>query len=147
MINFYNIKKENTREVLEMMRVFYASPALATSGSDKIFEANIQNCIDDNPYLEGFVISDGDKTIGYSMIAKSFSTEYGVPCVWIEDLYLIPDYRGKGIASRFFAFLEQRFKGVLFRLEVAQQNESAITAYYKNGFSPMPYLELKKLPD
>lgn len=39
-----------------MMRVFYASPAVFTNGSDDIFRTDIENCINDNPYLEGYIL-------------------------------------------------------------------------------------------
>ena len=40
---------EDKDRVLEMMRVFYASPAVFTNGSDDIFRTDIENCINDNP--------------------------------------------------------------------------------------------------
>ena len=44
--------------VLEMMRVFYTSPAVFTDGSEEIFLSDIENCINDNPYLEGYIIEE-----------------------------------------------------------------------------------------
>ena len=81
---------------------------------------------------------------GYGMIAKSFSTEYGVPCIWIEDIYLKPEFRNLGIGSQFFSFLEEQFPGHLFRLEVEEENAPAVHTYRKNGFTEMPYLEMKR---
>ena len=51
------IMTENDKSsVLEMMRVFYASPAVFTNGSEEVFSNDIENCINDNPYLEGYII-------------------------------------------------------------------------------------------
>ena len=36
---------------------------------------------------------------GYGMAAKSFSTEYGRQCIWLEDIYIKAEYRGLGIGS------------------------------------------------
>lgn len=144
MIEIVNMKKEHTDDVLRMMRKFYASPAVSTNGSEEIFKSDIENCINNNPYLEGYVFTDGKAVIGYSMIAKSFSTEFGKPCVWIEDIYLTPQYRGKGIASQFFAFIEKNNPKAIFRLEVEEENEYAVRAYRKNGFDVLPYMEMKK---
>ena len=44
------------QEVLEMMRVFYASNAVSTNGSEAIFQADIDHCLSDKAYLEGFVL-------------------------------------------------------------------------------------------
>lgn len=132
------------KQVLSMMRVFYASPAVATNGSEEIFKADVDACVSDNPYLSGFVFMQDQSLAGYGMIAKSFSTEYGVPCIWIEDIYLKPEFRNMGIGSQFFAFLEKSFPGHLFRLEVEEDNYPAVHTYRKNGFTEMPYLEMKK---
>ena len=78
------------------------------------------------------------------MIAKSFSTEFGKPCIWVEDLYLKPEYRGKGIGSQFFEYLDQNYTDCIFRLEVEEENERAIHVYEKNGFAVLPYMEMKK---
>ena len=136
--------RDDKNTVMEMMRVFYASPAVLSNGSKEIFEADVENCVNDSPYLEGFVFEDENEIQGYGMIAKSFSTEFGKPCIWIEDLYLKPEYRGAGIGSKFFEYLEQIYTGYIFRLEVEEENERAIHVYKKNGFDVLPYMEMKK---
>lgn len=130
--------------VLEMMRGFYASPAVHTNGSEEIFENDIENCLNDNPYLEGYIIEGDGGTLGYSMVAKSFSTEFGKPCMWIEDLFLIEEYRGLGIGKVFFDFITKKYDGAIFRLEVEAENERAVRLYTKCGFTPLPYVEMKK---
>ncbi|MBQ6844300.1 MAG: GNAT family N-acetyltransferase [Agathobacter sp.] len=136
--------KNDKDTIMDMMRVFYASPAVLSNGSDEIFEADIENCVNDSPYLEGFVFEENGKIQGYGMIAKSFSTEFGKPCIWIEDLYIKPEYRGLGIGSRFFEYLEKTYTDCIFRLEVEEENERAIHVYEKNGFAVLPYMEMKK---
>ena len=131
-------------EVLEMMRVFYASPAVLSNGSEEIFANDIDNCVNDNPYLEGFVVENGKKIQGYAMVAKSFSTEFGKPCIWIEDLYIKEQYRGMGLGSRLLEYIAERFTNCIFRLEVEEENERAIRVYEKCGFSVLPYMEMKK---
>ena len=48
-----DMSAKDKNSVLEMMRVFYASPAVFTNGSDEIFLNDIENCINGNPYLDG----------------------------------------------------------------------------------------------
>lgn len=135
---------EDKDTVMEMMRVFYASPAVLSNGSQEIFEADIENCVNDSPYLEGFIFEDNGEIQGYGMIAKSFSTEFGKPCIWIEDLYMKPEHRGLGIGTKFFEYLEQNYTDCIFRLEVEEENERAVHVYEKNGFAVLPYMEMKK---
>ena len=130
--------------ILAMMRVFYASAAVATDGSEEIFRADFDACVGESPYLEGYVFTENGAVIGYAMAAKSFSTEYGRPCIWIEDLYLLPEHRGKGHGSRFLRFMEEKYPGAILRLEVEADNRRAVHVYRKNGFAEMPYLEMKK---
>ena len=126
------------------MQTFYSSPAVLTNGSDKIFEADIDGCVGDCPYLEGYIFEGDGVIMGYAMIAKSFSTEFGKRCIWIEDIYLKEEYRGLGLGRRFFMMLEEKYPDHLFRLEAEEENERAIAVYKKNGFEILPYLEMKK---
>lgn len=180
-IEIQMMKEEHTEQVIEMMRVFYASPAVLSNGSEQIFQNDVENCVNDSPYLEGYVFVEVDETIesekqentfekiendklketneqeksnifkktnasiiGYAMIAKSFSTEFGKPCMWIEDLYLKPNYRGMGIGTQFFSFVEKKYPNAILRLEVEEENKRAIHVYEKNGFEVLPYMEMKK---
>lgn len=139
-----NITILDTDSVLEMMREFYSSPAVFTSGSDEIFISDIENCINNSDYLEGYIIEKSDEIQGYAMIAKSFSTEFGKPCIWIEDLYVKEQYRGMGLGKMFLDFITDKYTGCIFRLEVEKENEGAVGLYEKCGFDFLPYLEMKK---
>lgn len=136
--------KADKPHVMEMMRTFYASPAVLSNGSDEIFSNDIENCVSDNPYVEGYIFEEANQIQGYAMIAKSYSTEFGKTCFWIEDLYVKEDYRRIGIGSRFFAFLADKYTDCIFRLEAEEENTNAIRLYKKCGFSVLPYVQLKK---
>lgn len=144
MVEIRKMIQTDIEEVLEMMRVFYASPAVLSNGSEEIFRNDIENCVGDCPFLEGYVFSENSFILGYAMVAKSFSTEFGKPCLWVEDLYLKPDYRSLGIGTRFFAFIEQKYSNCIVRLEVEKENLSAIHTYKKSGYEMLDYMEMKK---
>ncbi|MBO5097487.1 MAG: GNAT family N-acetyltransferase [Agathobacter sp.] len=136
--------REDAQHVIDMMRVFYASPAVLSNGSEEIFQNDVENCVNDSPYLEGYIIEDGQKILGYGMIAKSFSTEFGKPCMWIEDLYLKEEARGLGLGSKFLHFVAEKYPEAILRLEVEEENERAIKTYRKCGFDVLPYMEMKR---
>ncbi len=140
-----DMTEADTGKVLEMMRVFYSSPAVLSDGSEDIFRNDVRNCVGDSPYLEGYVFTEDNRISGYAMLAKSYSTEFGKACIWIEDLYIEPEYRGKGIGTEFFAFIEKKYPDVILRLEVEKENQNAIRVYQKCGYEILPYLEMKKL--
>ena len=135
------MKEQDKNEVIEMMTVFYASEAVSTNGSREIFESDFNNCINSCPYLEGYVFEENDNICGYAMVAKSFSTEFGKPCIWIEDLYIKEEYRHKKLGSLFFDFIKENYKDTIQRLEVDKQNVFAIKAYKKNNFDEVDYLQ------
>lgn len=128
--------------VMEMMRVFYASEAVLTNGSEEIFSRDVEACVSDNPFLEGYILEEDGVTAGYAMLAKSFSTEFGKPCVWIEDLYLKEEYRGRGMGGRLLQFVQEKYPQCLHRLEVEEENTRAVRAYEKSGFTRLPYVEM-----
>lgn len=136
--------RQDKDSVMEMMRVFYRSPAVLSNGSDEIFARDIEACVGENPYLEGYIFEDNGTVQGYGMAAKSFSTEYGRQCIWLEDIYIKSEYRGLGIGSRFIDYMTQKYPDALLRLEVEEENERAVQVYRKNGFEFFPYAEMKK---
>ena len=125
-----------------MMRVFYASPAVSTNGSEEIFRADVDACLSVDPYLEGYVLTENGRLLGYTMLARSFSTEFGKHCVWIEDLYLKPEYREKGRGSAALEAIRKLHPEALLRLEVERENSRAVHVYRKSGFGELPYLEM-----
>ena len=138
------MEEQDRSQVLEMMRVFYASPAVLSSGSEEIFEADVNACISGSPYLEGYIFENAEQILGYCMVAKSFSTEFGKPCMWIEDIYVKDEYRCLGIGSRFLKFIENKYPEAILRLEVEEDNHRALHVYQKCGFEVIPYMEMKK---
>ena len=115
-INIRKMTEGDRRAVVDMMRSFYHSPAVWTDGSEEIYNNDVTACVSDNPYAEGFIFENAETIVGYGMIAKSFSTEFGKPCIWVEDLYLKEEYRGEGIGSSFFQYLERKYPNTIMRL-------------------------------
>ena len=138
--------------VLDMMRIFYNSPAVLHKASDDILKKDIEDCISDLPFIEGYIIEHNDEIAGYSMLAKSYSTEYAGICIWIEDLYIKPEYRSLGLGTQFFEFVNNKYDSsssaaaaaVRFRLEVEPSKKQAIQIYKKCGYKELPYIEMTK---
>lgn len=150
MLQIREMREADRAQVVAMMQDFYTSPAVFTDGSIEIYQADVDACVGESPYAEGFMLEwseEGEavpEVAGYCMVAKSFSTEFGKPCIWVEDIYLLEQFRGKGIAGELFKFLEKRFPEAILRLEVEHDNPRAIRAYEKSGFGTLPYLEMVK---
>ena len=130
--------------VMKMMKEFYASPAVLSNGSEEIFRNDIAACVSDNPFLEGYVFAEEERLLGYAMVASTFNCEYGRPCKWIEDLYILPDCRGKGVGGAFLTYIAEKYPDCLLRLEVEEENEGAVALYKRHGFEVFPYMEMKR---
>ena len=132
--------------VFAMMEVFYASEALLIHPGPEVLRRTLADCLEDGPYLEGYVFEEQGKLAGYAMVAKSYSTEAGGKCIWIEDLYLSPAYRGKGTGSAFLTYIAQQHAGqaVRLRLEAEPDNDRALRTYLGAGFEILGYTQLIK---
>ncbi|MBQ9132182.1 MAG: GNAT family N-acetyltransferase [Clostridia bacterium] len=130
--------------VLDMMTVFYASPAVLHKAPCEVLERDIDDCVGECPFVEGTVIEVDGEIAGYAMTSMGYSTEYGGISVMLEDLYLRPEYRGRGIGSAFLLHLQESLKGraVRLRLEAEPSNLRAIEVYKKCGFAVLPYTEM-----
>jgi len=76
---------------------------------------------------------DKGKPIGYIVYLYNFSTMLGQRGLWLEDLYVRPEYRGKGVGKALMAYLKtfaaEQGCG-RFEWMVLDWNEDAI-AFYK----------------
>ena len=78
----------------------------------------------------------GDIVAGYAVIIYFWSNEYGGNVAHIDELYVRPQWRSRGIGASFIEHVAgtkgRRLKGV--RLEVTPANERAFTFYSRHGF-------------
>ncbi len=73
---------------------------------------------------------------GYALLAFFWSNEYGGHKVFVDELFVRPAWRGKGLATAFFAYLLREWAdfAVAFELEVTPQNAEARRLYERLGF-------------
>jgi len=140
------MRAEDKAEVLDMMTGFYASPAILHKPPVSVLEKNIDDCVGDMPFAEGYVFETENGIVGYSIVSKGYSTEYGGVSVMVEDLFVKSDYRGRKGGEKFLKWLENKYKGkaVRIRLEVEPSNDGAIRFYERCGFNDLPYKQMSK---
>ncbi len=91
-------------------------------------------------YAEVLIAEVGGKPAGFALYFHNYSTFLGRPGVYLEDLYVRPEFRGRGLGTAFFRRLagiaKERGCG---RLEfwVLDWNRKAIAFYRKLGAVPM----------
>lgn len=130
--------------VMPMVRDFYNSPAVDHVVEPALLERAFLAAM--NPVeslLWGLLLEDDGKTVGYSYLTQGYSAEAGGRMILIEELFLLPECRGKGYGSQVFQYLMDKYPGhVRFRLEVTDVNQDAIRLYKKLGFDFLEYRQM-----
>ena len=131
---------------LKSAQAFYESDAVLTNIPKENIEKTFSLLIGTSPCAGCFIFEKEGKRCGYALLAKTWSQEAGGEVVWIEEIYVLPEFRSKGLGKEFFSFLDKHYNGRAkrFRLEVEDDNENAIRLYQNLGFSFFPYKQMKK---
>lgn len=53
----------------------------------------------DKQYAEVIIANYNGEDVGFSLFFHNYSTFLGQPGIYLEDLFVLPDYRGKGIGK------------------------------------------------
>lgn len=91
-------------------------------------------------FVEILIAEYEHKVVGQALFFKNFSTFLGKPGIYLEDLYVKPEMRGKGIGKALLDKIIQLAKERNYgRVEwsVLDWNEPAINFYKKIGAKPL----------
>ena len=93
-----------------------------------------------HPKAEAVVAFDAGEPAGFALFFHNFSTFLGKPGLYLEDLYVRPAYRGRGIGEgllRHLARLALERGCGRFEWSVLDWNRDAIEFYRRLGAVPM----------
>jgi GNAT superfamily N-acetyltransferase len=87
--------------------------------------------------VHDWVVEDeAGAVVGHALWYRSFSTFLGKTGIWLEDIYVRPDHRRQGHATRMLHQLRQETEGRL-EWEVLEWNMPALDFYQHLGARPM----------
>ncbi|HEX7440396.1 MAG TPA: GNAT family N-acetyltransferase [Caldimonas sp.] len=93
------------------------------------------------PVAEAFVAEAGGAVVGFALFFTNFSTFLAQPGLYLEDLFVTPSQRGRGIGeamlTRLAKLAVERGYG-RFEWSVLDWNENAIRFYERMGATVMP---------
>ena len=78
---------------------------------------------------------------------KGASAVGGGMVLWLEELYILPDYRCRGLGKQYFDFIEEYARKNNFariRLEAEEYNVRALALYERLGYQPLDYCQMVK---
>lgn len=104
-------------------------------------EQLIQHLFGPRPAAECVVVEQGAEVVAFALFFHNFSTFLGQPGLYLEDLYVRPAHRGKGIGRSLLVHLAglARERGCgRFEWSVLDWNANAIAFYEKLGATVMP---------
>ena len=131
---------------LAMAKDFYDSNAVMHKIPDSRLEETFDYMMSDDTYGSVYIIEQDERKVGYLLTAVTYSQEAGGRVLWLEELYIIPEYRGKGIGHEVFSFAEgsasEGFARI--RLEVEPENGRAAELYKRLGYEGIPYESMIK---
>ena len=100
--------------------------------------SNLCDALAEQANAATLLIFDGDKPAGLATVLQGFSTFKCKPLLNIHDVIVLPQYRGRGLAQRLMAEIENLAvqRGCCkLTLEVLQGNTVAQAVYRRCGFA------------
>src|ERR1700685_3310922 len=138
-LNFVALTRdEDPSEVLAMMRALYVEDPASFPVDQGRFPHTIEFLLADPSRGSVIVFTQERVTCGYAILIPYWSNEFGGTMLFVDEVFVVPEARNRGIAHRFFEFLAETrpFDPVAIALEVTPGNLRAQSLYHSIGFHP-----------
>ncbi|KIC39258.1 GNAT family N-acetyltransferase [Leisingera sp. ANG-M7] len=130
-------KPEHLDTVLALVAAFHTESGLESS--DEHRRAGIEPLLNGHPYGAVYLIGPTRAPIGYIVITFGWSVEFGGMDGFVDELYIRPAVRGRGVATEVLTELPKSLATAGMRalhLEVDRENETAQRLYLRTRFQP-----------
>lgn len=138
------MKPEDKDIFFSMTEMFYNSDAVLHPVPQIHHIDTFNEIMRSDEYINGYIFEYNGKPAGYAITAKSYSHEAGGIVLWIDELFVLSEYRSNGLGREFFNLLKKTLDDsiVRLRLEVESENVLAINFYKKLGFTDLEYNQM-----
>ena len=138
----FQIKPATTADVAVILQLIRELAEYERAPNDAIAtEAGLREVLFGNaPAAHVFIAREGEEPVGFAVYFFNFSTWLGRPGLYLEDLFVRPEHRGKGYGRALLVRLAQAaHERGCGRMEwaVLDWNDPAIQFYRKLGAKPM----------
>jgi len=129
------LREDDLAEALDLMRVFYAHEAF---DFDPESSGRMLRHLLAHPEVGAvFLAREGGQALGYLVLTRCYSLEFGGPFVLLDEIFVLPEAQGRGLGKRLLdtasAYCRASGSGYL-RLEVQKKNLRALEVYRTYGF-------------
>lgn len=134
---------ENDRQLYyRYADLFYNSDAVNAPVPKENYEITFDEFMRSDDYVWCYIFEMDSKPCGFAMLSRTFSQEAGGVSVTVEEIYIEPQYRNKGLGTQFFEYLKANVPAARYRIEVEPDNEKAMSLYRRMGFEVLPYIQM-----
>lgn len=128
-------KPEHLDKLVALVAAFHDEAGIHST--DETRRAGVAPLLDGVPHGCAYLIGPPKAPIGYVVICFGWSVEFAGLDAMIDELYIRPGVRGRGIATEALVALPRALSSFGLRaihLEVDKDNPNAIKLYRRSGF-------------
>ncbi|MBZ5558214.1 MAG: GNAT family N-acetyltransferase [Acidobacteriia bacterium] len=136
-ISIVKAGRSDSAGVLDLMGQLYDIEHMAFDSSRAL--AALHGLLDHPERGSVFLALQHDETVGYAVVTRGYSLEFGGIFALLDELFVVPASRGAGLGGALLrAVIEDcRAAGIAtLRLEVERANVQAQALYRRFGFTP-----------
>lgn len=126
---------EHLERLLTLVEAFHLEEEMELSDAHR--QAALAPLVEGIPHGAAYLIGPARAPIGYVIVTFGWSVEFGGMDGFIDEIYLRPKVRGRGIATEVLAALPRALAGAgmkAIHLEVDYENTRAVRLYERSGF-------------
>ena len=135
------------RVILSLVGALAAYERLAPPDEDA-GKRLLRDLFSPRPRLECYIAESEGRAAGYAFVLETYSSFLALPTLYMEDLFVLPEYRGKKAGYALFtAMIREATSRGCGRMEwtVLDWNEPAINFYRRSGARHMKEWHLYRL--
>ena len=130
-------RPEHLEQVLALVAAFHEEQGITQDDTTR--HAALAPLLEGPPYGAIYIIGPTRAPIGYVVMTFSWSVEFGGMDGFVDEIYIRPRVRGRGIATEVLLELPKALADAgitALHLEVDRDNDTAQRLYGRTGFKP-----------
>ena len=88
---------EDREDYIRFSTEFYNSSAVDKPVPREHFEQGFDEMMRSDVYVQGYMLVCDGNNVGYCVTMKTYSVEAGGITIWIDELFVLEEYRSKGL--------------------------------------------------